>query len=99
MAQRKSTIRTVDKLTITFLVDNSIEWMTKLPPGFTHEVTLHLQQDASSPDEVTGVPVLNFDKFCCGTYNIAQDVAHLDRFQARMVSLRCSYGIILFLQC
>jgi len=71
MAQRKSTIRTVDKLTITFLVDNSIEWMTKLPPGFTHEVVLHLHQDASSPDEVKGVPVLNFDKFCCGAHGFS----------------------------
>jgi 7,8-dihydropterin-6-yl-methyl-4-(beta-D-ribofuranosyl)aminobenzene 5'-phosphate synthase len=68
MAQQKAqAIRTVHKLTITFLVDNSIEWMTKLPPGFTQEVVLHLQQDAIPPDEVTGVPVLDFDKFCCGT--------------------------------
>lgn len=66
MAQQKPDIRTVDKITITFLVDNSIEWMTKLPSGFTHEVVLHLQQDAIPPDEVKGVPVLDFDKFCCG---------------------------------
>lgn len=98
MAQQKSNITTVDKLTITFLVDNCIEWMTKLPPGFTHEAALHLRQDASSPDEVKGVPVLNFDNFCCGTYNIVQDVVYLDRFQGPMVSLRCLYGIIIFIR-
>ncbi len=39
--------------------------MTKLPPGFTHELGQHIQLEPS-PDEVLGVPVLNFDHFCCG---------------------------------
>lgn len=72
----------VDKLTITFLVDNCIEWcvlvydqrpcliasiyrMTKLPPGFTHEAPQHVQL-YPEPDEITGVPVIEFDDFCCG---------------------------------
>ncbi|KAF8622674.1 hypothetical protein AX15_006780 [Amanita polypyramis BW_CC] len=59
----------VDRLTITFLVDNSIEWMTKLPPGFTQEVALHLRD--SPPDEIRGVPVLDFDKFCCGAHGFS----------------------------
>ena len=41
--------------------------MTKLPPGFTHELPQHLQQkDHGTHDDVKGVPVLDFDKFCCG---------------------------------
>ncbi|KAJ6587029.1 beta-lactamase-like protein [Mycena vulgaris] len=63
-----SSLRSVDRLVVTFLVDNSIEWFTKLPPGFTHELPQHLQQENpplhSHP--VTGVPVLDFDEFCCG---------------------------------
>jgi hypothetical protein len=44
--------------------------MTKLPPGFTHELQQHLQQgDAHGTyDEVKGVPVLDFDRFCCGKF-------------------------------
>ncbi|KAF8633458.1 hypothetical protein AX17_004627 [Amanita inopinata Kibby_2008] len=53
-------------LTISFLVDNCIEWMTKLPPGFTHELHQHLQQGLPPGDGTLGVPVLDFDKFCCG---------------------------------
>ncbi|KAK2463193.1 hypothetical protein APHAL10511_004848 [Amanita phalloides] len=64
-------LRTVDNLTITFLVDNSIEWMTKLPPGFTQEVVLHLQQDDIQPDEEKNVRVLDFDKFCCGAHGFS----------------------------
>lgn len=29
-------LQRVDKLVVTFLVDNTIEWFTKLPPGFSH---------------------------------------------------------------
>ncbi|KAF9481515.1 hypothetical protein BDN70DRAFT_876153 [Pholiota conissans] len=65
-------LKYVDKLTITFLVDNCIEWMTKLPPGFTHELPQHLQQDNHGTfDERKGVPVLDFDRFCCGAHGFA----------------------------
>ena len=77
----------VDKLTITFLVDNSIEWllsliivtrnivliihmgfirMTKFPPGFIQEVPLHLMDPDVPKDPLTGVPILDFENFCCG---------------------------------
>ncbi|KAJ7076391.1 beta-lactamase-like protein [Mycena belliarum] len=73
MASSPSQSRTVDRLVVTFLVDNSIEWFTKLPPGFTHELPQHLQQQnppiASHP--LTGVPVLDFDKFCCGAHGLS----------------------------
>ncbi|KAJ7497402.1 beta-lactamase-like protein [Mycena latifolia] len=68
-----SPVRSVDKLVVTFLVDNSIEWFTKLPPGFTHELPQHLQQ-GSPPlhtHPVTGVPVLDFNKFCCGAHGLS----------------------------
>lgn len=66
----RQSLKVVDKLTITFLVDNSIEWMTKLPPGFSLEILLHLRQGIP-PDETTGVPVLDFDKFCCGAHGFS----------------------------
>jgi len=58
-------LRKVDKLKVTFLVDNTLEWMTKLPPGFTHELPQQLQA-RPQPDEVTGVPIADLDHFCCG---------------------------------
>ncbi|PPQ93782.1 hypothetical protein CVT25_013491 [Psilocybe cyanescens] len=65
-------VKLVDKLTITFLVDNCIEWMTKLPPGFTHELPQHLQQPSHGVfDKEKGVPVLNFDHFCCGAHGFS----------------------------
>ncbi|KAJ7901945.1 hypothetical protein B0H14DRAFT_3080169 [Mycena olivaceomarginata] len=79
-----------DRLVITFLVDNSIEWFTALPPGFTHELPQHLQQKKPplNPHPVTGVPVLDFDDFCCGAHGfsalletqISGEEAHLTLF-------------------
>ncbi|KAJ7924921.1 beta-lactamase-like protein [Mycena leptocephala] len=85
-----SALRSVDRLVITFLVDNSIEWFTKLPAGFTHELPQHIQQENpplhSHP--VTGVPLLDFDGFCCGAHGfsalietqISGEEAHLTLF-------------------
>ncbi|TFK44812.1 beta-lactamase-like protein [Crucibulum laeve] len=64
------TVKVIDRLTITFLVDNCIEWMSKLPAGFTHELPQHLQQGLPI-DTTKGVPVLNFDNFCCGAHGFA----------------------------
>ncbi|KDR75785.1 hypothetical protein GALMADRAFT_97658 [Galerina marginata CBS 339.88] len=65
-------VKLVDKLTITFLVDNCIEWMTKLPPGFTHELSQHIQQPGHGVfDEEKGVRVLDFDDFCCGAHGLS----------------------------
>ncbi|KAJ7178424.1 beta-lactamase-like protein [Mycena crocata] len=85
------TLKTVDRLVVTFLVDNSIEWFTKLPPGFTHELPQHLQQQNpplqahpvtglncvayatfhSYRCRASGVPVLDFDEFCCGAHGFS----------------------------
>ena len=79
-----SALRRVEKLVITFLVDNSIEWYAfdypkgrdiliaicrfgKLPPGFTHELRVHLSQDPPI-DPLTGVPFLDLENYCCGEY-------------------------------
>ncbi|KAL0571155.1 hypothetical protein V5O48_010810 [Marasmius crinis-equi] len=59
------TLKKVDKLTITFLVDNSIEWFTKLPEGFSMEIHTHLKEKHLPIDELTGVPILEFNDFCC----------------------------------
>jgi hypothetical protein len=41
--------------------------MTKLPPGFSHEVRHHLTRKAAELDPVTGVPILPLGDFCCGS--------------------------------
>lgn len=79
-------VKTVDKLTITFFVDSDIEWFvpvrivnvpltsqvrfTKLPPGFNHEIKIHLGEHEPAINPVTGVPILEFEKYCCGEYNL-----------------------------
>ncbi|EMD37544.1 hypothetical protein CERSUDRAFT_50292 [Gelatoporia subvermispora B] len=89
-------LRTVDQLTVTFLVDNCIEWyrpcvsldavcrcavityswhmsrMTKLPPGFTLELRLHLSEDHKPPiDPLTGVPFVDLENYCCGAHGFS----------------------------
>jgi 7,8-dihydropterin-6-yl-methyl-4-(beta-D-ribofuranosyl)aminobenzene 5'-phosphate synthase len=41
--------------------------MTKLPPGFTHELRQHLSDDPPF-DEVTGVPFVDLENYCCGEF-------------------------------
>jgi len=77
--------KVVDKLTITFLVDNCIEWMTKLPPGFTHELPQHLQQPGHCVDTLMGVPAFDFEKFCCGTHGFSVLIeTHIDEESSRL---------------
>ncbi|KAH9940423.1 beta-lactamase-like protein [Epithele typhae] len=64
-------IKAVEKLTITFLVDNSIEWMTKLPPGFILEVPLHLTHPDVPIDALTGVPFVDLENYCCGAHGFS----------------------------
>ncbi|KAL0956489.1 hypothetical protein HGRIS_002634 [Hohenbuehelia grisea] len=45
--------------------------MTTLPPGFTHELRTHLRSHNPPVDETTGVPILDFNKFCCGAHGFA----------------------------
>jgi len=63
-------LTSVDSLRITFLVDNCIEWMTKLPPGFTHEIRQHLSNDHKL-DPRTGVPIVDLENFCCGAHGFS----------------------------
>ncbi|KAJ7287423.1 beta-lactamase-like protein [Mycena rebaudengoi] len=69
----RAALKPVDNLVVTFLVDNCIEWFTKLPPGFTHELPQHLQQQNPPLNihPVTGVPVLDFDRLCCGAHGFS----------------------------
>ncbi|KAJ4483300.1 beta-lactamase-like protein [Lentinula aciculospora] len=64
-------LRTVDRLTITFLVDNSIEWFTKLPAGFSHELPQHLKESHFAIDEPTNTPMVDFDQICCGAHGFS----------------------------
>ena len=59
-------LKRVDRLEFTILVDNSIEWMTKMPPGFGSEVKGHLEHCPPVDSERTGVPILDLDEYCCG---------------------------------
>ncbi|KDQ63055.1 hypothetical protein JAAARDRAFT_168479 [Jaapia argillacea MUCL 33604] len=60
----------VDHLTITFLVDNTIEWMTKLPPGFRHELR-HRIMDDPKVDTRTGLPFVDLESYCCGAHGFS----------------------------
>ncbi|KAI0373580.1 hypothetical protein BV20DRAFT_1049962 [Pilatotrama ljubarskyi] len=64
-------VKAVDKLTITFVVDNCIEWMSKLPPGFIHEVPQHLSHPDTPRDPLTGVPFLDLENYCCGAHGFS----------------------------
>ncbi|KAJ3748865.1 beta-lactamase-like protein [Lentinula detonsa] len=71
-------LKKVDRLTITFLVDNCIEWQvdayvsfTKLPPGFTHELPQHLQEHHFAIDEATNTPLIDFNAICCGAHGFS----------------------------
>ena len=59
-------LKRVDRLEFTILVDNSIEWMTKMPPGFGSEIKGHLERGPPVDSERTGIPILDLDEYCCG---------------------------------
>lgn len=61
----------VNRLTITFLVDNSVEWFAKLPPGFKLELPQHLSDARTVIDPLTGVPIINLEDFCCGAHGFS----------------------------
>jgi hypothetical protein len=61
-------LKRVERLQFTILVDNSIEWMTKMPPGFRSEVKTHLERCPPVDSERTGIPILDLDEYCCGGY-------------------------------
>ncbi|KAH9911837.1 beta-lactamase-like protein [Fomitopsis serialis] len=63
-------LRSVDKFSVTFVVDNCIEWMTKLPPGFTHEMKQHLSHNPPV-DDVTGAPFVDLENCCCGAHGFS----------------------------
>ncbi|PVF96769.1 hypothetical protein CPB86DRAFT_484584 [Serendipita vermifera] len=63
-------LRAVDWVEISIIVDNNIEWMSKLPPGFSSEVRLQL---ANNPpmDAATQTPLLDLDHYCCGAHGLS----------------------------
>ncbi|KAJ3523699.1 hypothetical protein NMY22_g11328 [Coprinellus aureogranulatus] len=71
MADASSTLKRVSKLTIRFLVDNNLEWMTKLPPGFTHELHQHIPHSRHATADKGSVPVFDLNDFCCGAHGFA----------------------------
>ncbi|KAH7339866.1 beta-lactamase-like protein [Rhizoctonia solani] len=44
--------------------------MTKLPPGFTHEIKRHLADDPPY-DARTQVPFVDLDNYCCGAHGLS----------------------------
>ncbi|KAL1411637.1 hypothetical protein Q8F55_002601 [Vanrija albida] len=61
----------VDNLEFLVLVDNCVEWISTLPPGFSHEMPQHLNDPEVTYDELTGLPVAKFDDFCCGAHGLS----------------------------
>lgn len=68
MATQSALLR-VDRLSLTFLVDNTIEWMTKLPPGFKHEIRNQLS-NGPPVDVRTGAPFVDLQNYCCGAPHV-----------------------------
>jgi hypothetical protein len=66
MPKPKLSLKKVHRLEFTILVDNSIEWMTKMPPGFGSEMKGHLERCPPVDSERTGIPILDLDEYCCG---------------------------------
>ena len=49
--------------------------MTKLPPGFIHEVPQHLSHPDVPKDDRTGVPFVDLENYCCGEFAVARIVS------------------------
>ncbi|EKM54130.1 uncharacterized protein PHACADRAFT_174622 [Phanerochaete carnosa HHB-10118-sp] len=64
-------LKRVNELVITFIVDNSIEWFTKLPPGFTQELRYQVTENNPPIDPVTNAPFIDFENYCCGAHGFA----------------------------
>lgn len=37
-----------------------------MPPGFTQELRFQITQNDPPVDSVTGVPIIDFENYCCG---------------------------------
>ncbi|OWT36218.1 metallo-beta-lactamase superfamily protein [Cryptococcus neoformans Bt1] len=61
----------VDKLEVLILVDNFVEWFSTLPPEFTHELPQHLASPDVPKDSLTGLPIMDFDNYCCGAHGLS----------------------------
>jgi 7,8-dihydropterin-6-yl-methyl-4-(beta-D-ribofuranosyl)aminobenzene 5'-phosphate synthase len=61
----------VDKLEFLVLVDNSIERLQKLPPGFIHELPQHIHAPNAEVDSLTGLPLMRLANFCCGAHGLS----------------------------
>jgi len=61
----------VESLQINILVDNSIEWMTALPPPFLHEVPQHLRNKPPLDETLTGLPYVDLENYCCGAHGLS----------------------------
>ncbi|WWC87910.1 uncharacterized protein L201_002810 [Kwoniella dendrophila CBS 6074] len=66
-----SNLTPVDKLEFLILVDNFIEWFSVLPPGFTHELPQHVMDKNVPKDELSGLPIVDLDNYCCGAHGLS----------------------------
>lgn len=51
------------------VADAGIERLSKLPPGFSHELPAHLAH--AHKDDLTGLPITAFEDFCCGAHGLS----------------------------
>ncbi|WVQ64928.1 uncharacterized protein L199_003098 [Kwoniella botswanensis] len=61
----------VDKLEFLILVDNFVEWLSALPPGFTQELPQHILSKDVPIDTLTGLPMVDLDNYCCGAHGLS----------------------------
>ncbi|WVW80170.1 hypothetical protein I302_102147 [Kwoniella bestiolae CBS 10118] len=61
----------VDKLEFLILVDNFVEWLSALPPGFTQELPQHILSKDVPIDPLTKLPIVDLDNYCCGAHGLS----------------------------
>lgn len=54
-----------ESLEFTIVVDNNVQWMSKLPPGFSSELRGQLGREPPI-DPLTSIPFVDLDHYCCG---------------------------------
>ncbi|GJJ06576.1 hypothetical protein Clacol_000769 [Clathrus columnatus] len=64
-------LETVDKLTLQIVVDNNVEWMNPLPPGFIHEVPQHVLSNPPPDIETGSNGIVDIHNYCCGAHGLS----------------------------
>lgn len=53
------------------LLNKPFPRFSTLPPEFTHELPQHLASPDVPKDSLTGLPIMDFDNYCCGAHGLS----------------------------